>query len=405
MDKTIQDISESLLPRLTHLRREIHRTPELAFEEHQTSALICRELKSSGIPYTDGVADTGVVARIQGTMPGPTILLRADLDALPINENTSLPFASEHPGVMHACGHDMHVASLLGCAFILQQLRPHLRGTVRLVFQPAEERLPGGALEMIRAGVLDTDENEAAPSYCIAQHVQPTLKAGTLGFRPGTFMASADELYITITAEGGHAAAPHNLNGDPVLAAAHVITALQSIVSRNTPSDIPAILSIGRVEANGATNVIPSCVQLEGTFRSMDEAWRASAHQRIYQVITQTAQAYGAYAQVDLRKGYPMLSNDSELTQVAHNAATLYVGKQMVKALPIWMVSEDFAYFTRKCPSLLYTLGVGPSPDLHTSEFCPDESSLCVGAGFMAFLTLKVIHHLLKKRGSVHKFA
>ena len=392
---TIKEIADSLEPQLIRIRRAIHRNPELAFEEHVTSALVCQELEDAGIQYSDGVAGTGVVAHIRGSVStGPTILLRADLDALPIHEQTELTYASERAGIMHACGHDLHTASLLGCAFILQQLRTKFSGTIRLVFQPAEERLPGGALSMIREGVLDADENGPAPSCCIAQHVLPSLEAGTLGFRSGIFMASADELYIDITARGGHAATPHQLDGDAVLVAAHVIVALQSIVSRNNPSDIPSVLSIGRIEAKGATNVIPSSVQLQGTFRTMNEDWRESAHHRIEQVVTNTASAYGARAHVEVRKGYPMLTNDSSLTNIAIDAALSYVGESRVDEVPIWMAGEDFAYFSQKCNSLFYVLGVGPSPNLHSSDFCPDESALKIGSGFMAFLALKIIGKL-----------
>jgi len=389
--KSVQEIAASLQYQLVNIRREIHRNPELAFEEYATSALICQELRNAGIQYSNGIAGTGVVAHIQGGAPGPTILLRADLDALPIHEQTDLSFTSINAGVMHACGHDLHTASLLGSAFILQQMRSRFAGTVRLIFQPSEEKLPGGALAMIQEGVLDSDENGPAPSCCIAQHVLPSLEAGTLGFRSGTFMASTDEIYIEITAQGGHAATPHRYEADPILAAAHVIIALQSIISRNSPSDIPSVLSIGRVEANGATNVVPSVVQLQGTFRALDESWRESAHHRIEQVVTNTASAYGAHADIEIRKGYPHLTNNITMTGIAMDAARTYIGESSVEELPIWMASEDFAYFSQQCNSLFYALGVGPSSDLHTADFNPDESTLTIGSGFMAFLALKLL--------------
>ncbi len=394
LHQTIRESAASLLPRLIGLRREIHQAPELAFQEHETSALVCRELENAGIPYSSGIAGTGVIARVRGATAGPTILLRADLDALPIHEETNLPYSSKHPGIMHACGHDMHTASLLGSAFILQELRDKISGTIRLVFQPSEEKLPGGALAMIQAGALDAVGDEAPPSYCIAQHVLPALKTGTLGFRSNTFMASADEIYIQISGSGGHAARPDLLDGDPVVAAAHVIIALQSVISRNNPSDIPGVLSIGKVNAPGATNVIPSIVELEGTFRTLDESWREAAFQRIQQVVTKTASAYGTEANVEIRKGYPVLSNDATLTEIGHHAALAYIGDANVTNLPVWMAGEDFAYFCQQCSGLFYGLGVGPSPDLHTSEFSPDESALEVGAGFMAFLSLKAIEKL-----------
>ncbi len=388
--RDIKIAAKALLPRLISLRRTIHQNPELAFEEHATSALVREELLGAGIQCVTEVADTGVIATIRGSKPGPTVLLRADLDGLPIQEKTNLPFASKHAGVMHACGHDMHAAALLGAAFILHQLRGRIAGTVRLVFQPAEELLPGGALAMINAGALDPGEDEPAPTYCIAQHVMPSLSASTLGFRAGTFMASSDELYIEILSDGGHAAKPHQLSGDPVLAAAHVIVALQSIVSRHRPPEVPGVLSIGRVKADGATNVIPPNVQLEGTFRAMNEGWRESAHERIRQTAEHTAQAHGAKVRVEIRKGYPVLVNNPTLTTTALGAAISYAGKSKVKNMPLWLASEDFAYFLQRCNGLFYTLGVGPSPDLHTADFFPDESALEIGAGFMAFLAITV---------------
>lgn len=388
--RDIKIAAKALLPRLISLRRTIHQNPELAFEEHATSALVRKELLGTGIECVTAVANTGVIATIRGSRPGPTVLLRADLDGLPIQETTNLPFASKQAGVMHACGHDMHTAALLGAAFILHQLRDRIAGNIRLVFQPAEELLPGGALAMINAGALDPEKDVPAPTYCIAQHVMPSLPASTLGFRAGAFMASSDELYIEILSDGGHAAKPHQLSGDPVLAAAHVIVALQGIVSRHRPPEIPGVLSIGRIKADGATNIIPPNVQFEGTLRAMSENWRESAHERIRQTVEHTARAHGAKARVEIRKGYPILVNNPTLTKTALDAAVSFVGMPQVKDTPLWLASEDFAYFTQQCEGLFYTLGVGPSPDLHTADFSPDESALEVGAGFMAFLAITV---------------
>ncbi|MDE2772009.1 MAG: M20 family metallopeptidase [Bacteroidota bacterium] len=388
--RDIKIAAKALQPRLISLRRTIHQNPELAFEEHATSALVRKELTGIGIQRVAAAADTGVIATIQGSRPGPTVLLRADLDGLPIQEKTNLPFASKKAGVMHACGHDMHTASLLGAAFILHQFRDRIAGNIRLVFQPAEELLPGGALAIINAGALDPDKDVPAPTYCIAQHVMPSLPASTLGFRAGAFMASSDELYIEILSDGGHAAKPHQLSGDPVLAAAHVVVALQGIVNRHRPPEIPGVLSIGRINADGATNVIPPNVQLEGTLRAMSEYWRESAHERIRETVEHTAQAHGTKARVEIRKGYPILVNNPTLTKTAMDAAVSFVGKPQVKDVPLWLASEDFAYFLQQCEGLFYTLGVGPSPDLHTADFSPDESALEVGAGFMAFLAMTV---------------
>ncbi len=393
----IRALAKSIQPEMVRIRRSIHRNPELAFQEYETSALIRNELDHFQIQPSKIQTNTGVVAHIRGALPGPTILLRSDIDALPITEETGLPFSSQSTGIMHACGHDMHTASLIGCGYILQQLQSQISGTVRLVFQPAEEKIPGGALSMIQAGVLNATGSEPAPSYCIAQHVLPSLESGMLGFRPGAFLASSDELYIKVIGTGGHAAKPEILDCDSILASAHIIIALQSVISRNSPPDIPSVLTIGRIEANGATNVIPNEVKLEGTFRSLDENWRESAHHRIEQLVTNTARAFGAEAEVEIRKGYPVLINNADLTNIAQNAGIDYLNSHKVKSLPLWMGSEDFAYFSQKCKSLMYTLGVGPSPELHTSKFCPDESALQVGAGFMAFLALKTINYLSKQ--------
>jgi len=393
---TIKDLAESIQPEMVRIRRSIHHNPELSFQEFETSDFIRRELTHFNIEFTNPNTKTGVIAHVRGAHSGPTILLRADIDALPIDEDNVSPITSKNQGIMHACGHDMHTASLLGCGYILQQLREHLSGTVRLVFQPAEEKLPGGAVSMIAGGILNATETEQAPSYCIAQHVMPSSPAGTLGFRSGTFMASADEIYIRIENDGGHAAKPENLATDNILVAAHVITALQSVVSRNIPPETPAVLTIGRIETDGATNIIPSKVLLDGTFRCFDEKWREVAGDRILQVVQNTAKAFGAEIDVEIRKGYPVLINAPSLTQLAQDTATHYLGKDHVESLPIWMASEDFAYFSEKCNSLLYTLGVGPSDDLHTSTFCPDESALEIGSGFMALLTFKAMNNLIK---------
>jgi len=396
LTSTIKHLAEAIQPEMVRIRRAIHRNPELSFQEFETSDLIRRELDNFNIEYTDPSTETGVIAHVRGAHAGPTILLRADIDALPIHEQTDSPFISKNSGVMHACGHDMHTASLLGCGYILHQLREHLKGTIRLVFQPAEEKLPGGASSMISGGILDATETEPAPSYCIAQHVMPSSPAGTLGFRSGPFMASADEIYIRIEADGGHAAKPEDLSADSILVAAHMIVALQSIVSRTIPPEIPSVLTIGRIEADGATNIIPSKVLLEGTFRCFDENWRQQAWDRILQVIHHTATAYGAAVDVDIKKGYPGVINDPSLTKLAQDTAAHYLGQDQVEMVPIWMAGEDFAYFSEKCDSLLYTLGVGPSDDLHTPTFCPDESALEIGSGFMAFLTNQAIHNLIK---------
>ena len=391
MKDRIQALNADLFDDIVALRRTLHRRPELAFEEHETAALVAETLgEFDGVEVQTGVAKTGVVATIHGAQPGPTLALRADMDALPIQEQNDFDFVSEHDGKMHACGHDAHTASLLGTAQILHAIRDELSGSVRLLFQPSEEKIPGGASVMIEEGALEAN-GSPAPTEIIGQHVFPALPAGTLGIRSGDFMASADEIYLTIRGEGGHAAAPHELRADAVLVQAHVLTALQSVISRNCPPGIPSILSFGKVTANGATNVVPPEVQIEGTFRAMNEDWRFRAHDLIRRVAEQTAAAFGATCEVRVAVGYPALTNDAALAAEVRAAAVDYVGEQHVIDLPQWYASEDFAYYTQRMPGAFYILGVGNEAEgithgLHTPRFTIDEEALRVGPGFMAYL-------------------
>ena len=391
MKDCIQALNAELFDEIVALRRRIHRRPELAFEEHETAALVAETLGAlDGVRVQTGVAKTGVVAEIEGARPGPALALRADMDALPIQEQNDFAFASERPGTMHACGHDAHTASLLGTAKILHALRDDLHGTVRLLFQPSEEKIPGGASVMIAEGALEPN-GSAAPAHILGQHVFPQLPAGTLGIRSGAFMASADEVYLTVRGEGGHAAAPHTLAADAVLVQAHVLTALQSVISRNCPPGIPSLLSFGRVIADGATNVLPPEVRIEGTLRSMDEDWRFRAHELIRRVAEQTAAAFGATCEVEIAVGYPALTNDEALAAEVRAAAVAYVGQERVIDLPEWYASEDFAFYTQRMPGVFYVLGTGNEAagithGLHTPRFTIDEDALRLGPGFMAYL-------------------
>ena len=386
----IRALADEVFPEVVRLRRRLHRRPELAFEEHETAALVAETLDGLGLEPRTGVAKTGVVAHVEGARPGPVVALRADMDALPIAEANDFAFRSERAGVMHACGHDAHTASLLGAAMILTRMKDDLAGTVRLVFQPSEEKLPGGAKVMIEEGVLGPMDGVGAPAHILGQHVFPQLPAGVLGVRSGPFMASADELYLTIRGRGGHAAAPQDLV-DPVLVQAHVLVALQAVISRNRPPDQPSILSFGRVEADGATNVIPSEVRLVGTFRAMDEGWRFRAHDLIRRTAEHTAQAFGATCEVEVLVGYPALANDAEAAAFVRAAAVDYAGAARVLDLPMWYASEDFAWYTQRIPGAFYVLGVGNEAagithGLHTPRFTVDEEALRTGAGFLAYL-------------------
>lgn len=387
--RLLLDLAHRHFDDTVRLRRQLHRQPELSFEEHETARRVSAELEALGLE-PQPLAGTGVVAHIVGALPGPTLALRADLDALPIEEATGLDYASETPGVMHACGHDVHTASLLAAARLLVETRHALAGTVRLVFQPGEEKLPGGATKMIQAGVLDPMDGVAAPVRIVGQHVTPLLPAGTVGVRSGPFMASADELYLTLTGRGGHAADPAALV-DPVLVQAHVLVALQAVISRRCPPGIASILSFGRVEALGATNVVPDTVQLTGTFRSMDEAWRAQAHQLIRQTAEKTAEAFGAACDVEIRVGYPSLANDPATAEWMRRVAVDLLGAQQVVDVPMWYASEDFAWYTERLPGCFYVLGVGNEAaglthGLHTPRFAVDEEALRMAPALLAAL-------------------
>jgi amidohydrolase len=391
MKARIQARAAEFLEEAVSIRRDIHRYPELAFQEIRTGRVVTEHLDLWGIPFVTGIAQTGIVGFIDGDHPGPTVMLRADMDALPILEQNTFEFRSATDGSMHACGHDAHTACLLTVARILHEMRADLHGAVRFVFQPSEERVPGGAKPMIEEGVLGPMTGQAAIDAAFGQHVRPDLPCGTIGVRAGAFMAASDEVFIKITGQGGHAAEPHLLSADPVLAAAHVITALQSVISRNRTPDVPSVLSICKVTAGEAPNVVPDTVSLGGTFRSMDEAWRSRGHALIRRVAEQTAAAFGASAEVEIRLGYPTLVNHQEAAALVREAAAEYVGEDRVVDLDRWYVAEDFAYYLRSVPGCFYTLGVGNVAEgithgLHTARMTIDEAALETGAGFMAYL-------------------
>lgn len=373
------------------IRRHLHQYPELSFEEEQTSQYIGQQLKAFGIPYEDGIAGHGLVGLIKGQNPGKKVIaLRADMDALPILEANDVPYKSKHEGVMHACGHDVHTSSLLGAAKILNTLKNELEGTIKLIFQPAEERLPGGASLMIAEGVLQNP----APTGIFGQHVHPPLEAGKVGFRPGRYMGSADELYLTVTGKGGHGALPHDCI-DPILITAQIITGLQQLVSRNADPTIPSVLTFGRINSTGgATNIIPNEVKLLGTFRTMDEKWRFEAHRRLRQMVEGIAASMGAKAELEIMVGYPTLFNDEVLTVKARQYAVDYLGQENVVDLPVRLTAEDFAYYSQKMPACFYRLGTGnaakgiTSP-VHTNTFDIDEDCLELSTGLMAWLAVK----------------
>ncbi|GJM28015.1 MAG: N-acyl-L-amino acid amidohydrolase [Cyclobacteriaceae bacterium] len=386
---TIKNLAIESAGEVISYRRHLHANPELSFEERETSAYVAGILKDFGLT-PESMADTGLVAYVKGTNPDKrTIALRADMDALPIQEQNEVPYKSTNPGVMHACGHDVHTASLLGAAGILTRIRSSFEGTVKLIFQPGEERIPGGASIMIKEGVLQNPKVESI----LGQHVMPFIDAGKVGFRPGMYMASSDEIYLTVKGRGGHGAMPDQAI-DPVLIASHIVVALQQVVSRNANPKIPSVLSFGKVRADGATNVIPEQVSLEGTFRTLDEQWRAKAKTLIAKIATGTAEAMGGSCEVNIMHGFPYLENDPELTNRTKAHAEEYLGKENVLDLDLWMAAEDFAFYSQQVSACFYRLGVrneekGITSSVHTPTFNVDEESLKVGAGLMAWLAVQ----------------
>lgn len=386
----IQSLALEVYEEVVEMRHHLHAHPELSFEERETAAFVQHRLEGWGIPVQAGIGGHGLVGLLQGAKRGRgrVLALRADMDALPIQEENELPYRSQRPGVMHACGHDVHTASLLGTARILSQLREHFSGTVKLIFQPAEERFPGGASLMIKEGVLERPRVSAI----LGQHVQPFIEVGKVGIRPGMFMASADEIYLKVIGKGGHAAHPAKFV-DPVSIAAQMLVGLQQVVSRSD-TRIPSVLSFGKVIAEGATNIIPTEVYLEGTFRTMDEDWRAEAHRRISRMVHGIAESMGARAELDIRKGYPVLYNDEALSSRTRARIAEYIGEENVVDLDIWMGAEDFAYYTHEVPGCFYRLGTrneakGIVHGLHTPRFNIDEAALKLSTGLMAWLALQ----------------
>lgn len=385
----IKSLSEKFAPDVVAMRRHLHANPELSYQEFDTMKFVARQLNAYGISVKEGVAKTGLVAEIKGNNADKKLIaLRADMDALPITESNDVSYKSKNSGIMHACGHDAHTASLLGVAHILHEVRNHFEGTVRLIFQPGEEKNPGGASYMIQEGVL----KNPVPASIIGQHVFPLLAVGKIGFREGMYMASSDELYLKITGKGGHGAAPE-LTIDPVVIAAHLVIALQQIISRNASPKQPTVLTFGKIMGNGATNIIPNEVILEGTFRAMDEVWRKEALARIKKMAESIAEGMGGQCEVKISHGYPYLKNDPAVTQRIRKAAEEYVGKENVVDIDITLGSEDFAYYSHVIPASFYRLGTrnekkGITSYVHTPTFDIDENALRIGPGVMAWMAI-----------------
>ena len=390
LKEKIKDLASKYSDEFVQIRRYLHANPELSYQEFNTSAFVQDKLSSWGIPF-EIKATTGVIGLIEGKNPSSRIIaLRADMDALPIQEENDVVYASTKKGIMHACGHDVHTTCLLGAAKILQDLKNEWEGSIKLIFQPGEERNPGGASLLIKEGVLDNP----APQGIIGMHVHPGLELGKLSFRKGRVMASADEIYITIKSKGGHAAAPH-LTADTVLIASQLIVSLQQIISRNNNPLSPSVLSICSINGGHTTNVIPSEVKMMGTFRAMDETWRYEAHDLIRKQTIGIVEAMGAEVSLHIDIGYPTVDNEPMLTDHAWQLANEFVGVENVSETEIRMGAEDFGFYSRAIPGCFFRLGVrneerGIIHNVHTPTFDVDEKAISKGMGILAWLGVSV---------------
>lgn len=388
MKEKIKELAKEYEKEVIAIRRHIHEYPELSFNEYETATYVEKKLDEYGITNHKRVIETGVIAVIEGTLPGKTIGLRADMDALPIEESTNHTIRSKNKGVMHACGHDMHTASLLGTAFILQAIKNELKGKVVLIFQPGEEYLPSGAKMLTEKQILKPYNID----WIVGQHVDPEVESGKVGFKTGAYMASTDEVFLTVKGKGGHGAFPH-MTSDTILTASHIIVAMQHIISRQkNPAMPPSVLSFGKFIGNGATNIIPNKVEIAGTLRCMDEEWRKKAKSFIKETAELTAKVYGAECKVDIRDGYPSLYNNIEKTTFATTVAKEFLCDDRVVELPIRMGGEDFAYYTHELPGTFYRFGVkNPNNNeicgLHTPTFIADESALLTAMSTMSIIS------------------
>lgn len=394
----ILDLSNEIFDNIKETKNWLHQHPEAAFQEFETANYICSFLDKEQIEYEYGIAKTGIVGLIKGNNPKKRIIaLRADMDALEINEENNIPHKSLNTGMMHACGHDVHMASLLGTLSILNRIKSQFDGTIKFIFQPSEEKYPGGASVMIKEGVLENP----APQSIFAQHVYPELEVGKVGFRPGKYMASTDEIYLDVRAKGGHGGIPHHLI-DTVLIASHIIVALQQISSRRANPSMPTVLSFGRFIADGQTNVIPNHVHIEGTMRTFDEKWRKEMHSEIKKIASGIAESMGGKCEVTIAHGYPFVDNNPELTNTAKQCAIDLLGADNVVDLDMRMTGEDFSFYSQKIPGCFYRLGTrneskGIVSNLHTSTFDVDAESLRIGMALMACLAINELNNVVSK--------
>lgn len=397
----IKELAKNYFEKILAIRHHLHSHPELSFKEYETSKFIQKQLTEAGIAFTSGHVETGILALIKGKNPEKkTVLLRADMDALPIEEKNNVSYRSSNAGIMHACGHDVHSSCAIGAALILNDLKDEWEGTVKIMFQPGEELLPGGASLMIKEGVLENPKVDQA----IALHVFPSMETGKAGFKSGMYMASTDELYLTVNGKGGHAAMPAEYT-NPLIIASEILLEINkrftdpSSLKELGGENIPTVVAFGKIEGKGATNVIPDQVKIEGTFRTMDEVWREKVHRELSLIVKTISSKYKIESVLTIEKGYPFLVNDPSLTESCFAEAQDYLGASQVEELPLRMTAEDFAFISQKVPSCFFRLGTGNkergiTSGVHTATFDIDEKALEIGMGLMASL---VINALSKK--------
>ncbi len=391
MTDRILSLSRKILPEIVKIRRRLHQYPELAFEEVATGKLIASELARIGIKVERGIGKTGLVGILRGNTKSGVVGLRADMDALPIMEESGVDFESRNRGVMHACGHDSHMAMLLGAARILSMMKETLPGTIKLIFQPSEEKNPGGAASMIEDGALaDPDVN-----VIFGQHITTDLPVGAFGFRAGPLMASADEIYITVFGRGGHGAKPHK-TVDPVVISAQIVLGLQGIISRMKDPLEPSVLTIGSIHGGSATNIIPDSVRLSGTLRTMNESWRKKALMLVEKTAVGCARGLGGDCKVEVSHGYPVLVNSEEETNLALRTAADMFGKRAARIVPPQMGAEDFAYYLQKVAGTFWWIGAGnkktgATASIHSSKFKVDESAFMYGSALLASVAMEYL--------------
>lgn len=388
-------INKSLLLKdeVIHLRRHLHKYPELSYQEHETASFICSYLNQHNIEFRNGIAGTGIIGRIDGNGAGETVVaVRAEMDALPVTEQTGLPFSSLNAGRMHACGHDAHMAMLMGTGMLLNELRDCFGGTILLVFQPGEEKSPGGARLMLESGEL----SDPRPDIFIAQHILPELETGRVGYKTGEYMASCDEIYLTVTGKGGHAALPHLTTDQIVIASRLIVSLREAFDLKRAEQDAAILLGIGKISGEGATNVIPSRVEIAGTLRTFSERIREESKELIRRIADETARRHGVDIRLSIEEGYPALVNNEILTGEAIRLSGELLGRERVEIFKdLRMSSDDFSFYSLAAPSLYFRVGIrkkGTDPRLlHSADFDIDEEGLATGIANMAWLIINFL--------------